>query len=420
MKKIILLTNRYPFGDKETFIDPELRYAKDIAQIDIVPTNGDIKNLQLRSLPNGVRVNKLFPNNQTLVEKLWYTVIAIIQKSTWKEIICLRKKKKLSVKNLYQMLGFISRGNRIYKNLEKYYKNDLIYDKANIVFYSFWMLETAYAAAKLKEKYGVTAATRAHRVDLYEQDENVGVKMLPMRSFILEGLNNVYSISEDGKRYMAYNFGYDEKIKVSYLGTNDKGIRNIEISKGKFIIASCARIVPVKRIELLIQALEEIKDVPIRWIHFGDGPERKNIESEIKRLSNNIDAILMGDVEHDEVLNYYKNNDIHLFVNTSSSEGVPVSIMEAISFGIPVIATDVGGTNEVVKHDVNGICVSKDITPKELSKLITDFISMSNEEYMNLRKRTRSFWKERFDANANYTTFYKELLKGEKSDDKEV
>ena len=48
------------------------------------------------------------------------------------------------------------------------------------------------------------------------------------------------------------------------------------------------------------------------------------------------------------MLDYYKNNIIDIFINLSASEGIPVSIMDAISFGIPCIATNVGGTGEIV------------------------------------------------------------------------
>ena len=49
-------------------------------------------------------------------------------------------------------------------------------------------------------------------------------------------------------------------------------------------------------------------------------------------------------------------NDFDLFVNMSLSEGIPVSIMEAISFGIPIIATNVGGNAEIV-NDETGVLI---------------------------------------------------------------
>ncbi|NJK95527.1 MAG: glycosyltransferase [Bacteroidales bacterium] len=51
-----------------------------------------------------------------------------------------------------------------------------------------------------------------------------------------------------------------------------------------------------------------------------------------------------------------------MFLNTSLSEGVPVSVMEALSFGLPVIATDVGGTGELINDEV-GMLINPEISP---------------------------------------------------------
>ena len=61
-----------------------------------------------------------------------------------------------------------------------------------------------------------------------------------------------------------------------------------------------------------------------------------------------------------------------MFINVSSTEGIPVSIMEAMSFGIPVIATAVGGTPEIVNNE-NGYLLSKDPSAKELAEVIQNF-----------------------------------------------
>ncbi len=60
-----------------------------------------------------------------------------------------------------------------------------------------------------------------------------------------------------------------------------------------------------------------------------------------KRLETRI--VLRGGISNAEVFQFYRDNKVDLFVNASTSEGLPVSIMEAISFGIPSIATNVGG-----------------------------------------------------------------------------
>ncbi len=79
---------------------------------------------------------------------------------------------------------------------------------------------------------------------------------------------------------------------------------------------------------------------------------RKSLTVELKALVKQLNLvdkfIFIGTVQSEDVMNYYTGNTIDLFVNTSSSEGVPFSIMEAFAAGIPVMATNVGGTGEIV------------------------------------------------------------------------
>jgi colanic acid/amylovoran biosynthesis glycosyltransferase len=56
-------------------------------------------------------------------------------------------------------------------------------------------------------------------------------------------------------------------------------------------------------------------------------------------------------VDHAQVIDYYTTNHIALFLSLSSREGLPVSLMEAISCGIPLLATTVGGVSEVVNEN---------------------------------------------------------------------
>lgn len=88
------------------------------------------------------------------------------------------------------------------------------------------------------------------------------------------------------------------------------------------------------------------------------------------------------------------------FLNVSSSEGVPVSIMEAISFNIPVVATNVGGTSEIVT-DETGILLSSDPTAEEILNALYSIESINVQP--------REFWKQKYNADTNYKEFVKVL-----------
>ena len=72
-------------------------------------------------------------------------------------------------------------------------------------------------------------------------------------------------------------------------------------------------------------------------------------------------------------------NEVRCFINVSSSEGIPVSIMEVMSFGIPVIGTNVGGVSELVNQE-NGHLLSANPAAQEIVSVIEKFQQLSNED----------------------------------------
>ena len=118
----------------------------------------------------------------------------------------------------------------------------------------------------------------------------------------------------------------------------------------------------------------------------------------------------MGAIQNVEVYKYYNEHCADLFINVSSSEGLPVSIMEAISFGIPVIATDVGGTGEIVKNGISGFLINRDFETVELAKKIMNIYELPYDEFISLRKNTRNLWREKYQGKINYKNFANEIL----------
>ena len=86
-------------------------------------------------------------------------------------------------------------------------------------------------------------------------------------------------------------------------------------------------------------------------------------------IRNNIKINFLGKLEKEKVMNFYLTNHVDLFLNTSISEGIPVSIMEAISFGIPILATNVGGTKEIV-NNTTGFLIDAEFKPENIAEII--------------------------------------------------
>lgn len=103
-----------------------------------------------------------------------------------------------------------------------------------------------------------------------------------------------------------------------------------------------------------------------------------------------------------EVQRFYASHCITALVNVSETEGIPVSIMEAGSYGIPAIATDVGGTHEIVHDGLNGLLLKKDFSDEELLNAIN--IVFSNIE--RFREESTKVWEQLCDATTNYRDFF--------------
>jgi glycosyltransferase involved in cell wall biosynthesis len=153
----------------------------------------------------------------------------------------------------------------------------------------------------------------------------------------------------------------------------------------------------------LLELSKRIPDQSLQWHHFGDGELRESIELMTKKFPANIRVKFWGKVLNEDIHKFYRENPIDLFINVSDSEGIPVSIMEAQSFGIPVLATAVGGTPEIVTNE-NGWLIPGDATASQISNCIA---SAMYELSHTSTKRSASLetWKNRYDADVNFSAF---------------
>ena len=108
-------------------------------------------------------------------------------------------------------------------------------------------------------------------------------------------------------------------------------------------------------------------------------------------------------------MNFYRNHPIDVFINTSISEGIPMSIMEAQSCSIPVIAPSVGGITEIVTND-NGYLLSETPTPKEIAEIF-EMILLNPKMNYHKRKKSQKDWEENYNSEENFHRFNSLLKK---------
>ncbi len=289
-----------------------------------------------------------------------------------------------------------------------------------VVLYSYWLFANVRVAIGISEYLktkgirNVRIVSRAHRYDLYEERNKLNY--LPMREYILSKVDKVYVCSQDGAGYLRTRHpAYQEKIEVGYIGTIDCGLGKEE-PRDRFNIVSCCRIVPMKRLERLADALALV-DFPVKWTVIGGGIEGDKYYHHVQeyicsKLSSkpNIEVEYTGALAHDQVFQYYKDNRVDVLINPSESEGLPAVIMEATSFGIPIIATDVGGTTEIVINGVNGYVIPEDFADQELAEAICRMRNLAEDNYSAFRKRARAIWEKSFNSAVNNLKFAKEIF----------
>ncbi len=187
--------------------------------------------------------------------------------------------------------------------------------------------------------------------------------------------------------------------RLSRIGVFNHGIGPFPIEGSAISVMSCSNVIELKRVHLICEALMTITDTPVRWVHFGDGPLLASLKNTAANLPGNIKAEFRGRVANHEVITYLMTEPVDIFINVSRHEGVPVSVMEALSFGVPCAATDVGATAEIVDQSV-GHLLSEDVEIVFLAQYIREIRKTSAEN--NLRQNARSRWSELCNAGKNF------------------
>lgn len=290
---------------------------------------------------------------------------------------------------------------------------------ADCILYSFWLSRGAYCISKIRNEsyFHVNyALSRAHGYDLYVERNEIAY--LPYRSYIAASVDSIHFISEDGKEYYLSQFCRQNAphcdLCVSRLGTFPQHYQKQLLDKNIIVIASCSMIVPVKRLDLIIRALVHIKkiiDIPIRWIHIGSGEDSNKIEKLAEEMLTDVEYRFLGYVDNHEISTLYKDYDVDYFINLSDSEGIPVSIMEAMSMGIPCISRNVGGMKEII-NDSTGLLLKEKLDKYELNRL-AGFIEQrfaNRAQYAELCKSTYVFWEKYYNANINYPEFMDAII----------
>lgn len=448
MSKLVLFTNTFPFGKGETFLQEELQFtSKEFDEVVIFPLYTPNNNAYKHDIPSvGVRIMQpLLPfdhkDKKALIKNGFFCFAPIwfaIKEFFAKRVFLSGKKMWLFANYLFMLRSILSNRSVMNEVMEQI--------NGCKVAYFYWGDKSALLVPFLKKRAGKGAlpkfAVRFHGSDIYEEAKGY----LPFREMLYKSVDYAITISKNGEEYIKSNYKNQPKVISTHrLGSfyHSDACPNLAApvpnnvsaadAPGAFNIVSCSNVIELKRVHLIAQAMLMIERdnqicrllqdggiSHICWTHIGDGPLLEPIKEYITAYSVKVDEDIeaspivynfMGAMPHSKVIDYYQTHYTDLFVQVSRSEGVPVSIMEALSFGMSVLATNVGGVAELIPQGCNcGTLLDKDLSAEDLYRSLKEWITKSiMQPGYDRALEARKLWEENWDSSKNYANFAKFL-----------
>ncbi|HEV7219465.1 MAG TPA: glycosyltransferase family 4 protein [Terriglobales bacterium] len=265
-------------------------------------------------------------------------------------------------------------------------------------YFSCWI---AMAAARF---LGITYSVTLHGSDLMLHKAYLETK--------LANCQFCTTVSEFNRRYILEHYPSisPTKIFVRRMGVDPGQMASQKEHQSPLIILSVGRLHPVKNHAFLINACARLKQRRCSFASLiaGEGKERHRLELLIRSLDMEHQVILLGHLSPSQLERYYANSS--LVVLTSRSEGLPLTLMEAMTRGKIVLAPAITGIPELVRDGETGFLFREGSTDDFIEKV--EKIRSSSPEFLNgIRSSARQLILEQFDRETNLASFTDLLVK---------
>jgi glycosyltransferase involved in cell wall biosynthesis len=403
MKKIILITSCFPYFGGEQFLETEVHYYKNF-DLTIMPKTN---HKDIRKIPSNVKVDNFLIEKSCKKNRMVYLLKSFKTDIFYKELL---SEISFNLNKMKIFLSSMATYQMYYEIFDSYFYN--MKNLENLVVYTYWNDEATYALQKLKNKYEYILISRVHGGDLYR--ERKPFEYMPLKKQFVYNLDAIYTITQSANEYLNKTYGFDKSIlKLGRLGVEDLSIISLPSEKNKMYIVSCSFLTEVKQVDKIIKSLEilsdKMKHIDFKWSHIGDGilyEKLLQLAKEKLKDKKNVKFEFLGNIDNQKVYEFYRNNSVDAFINVSKSEGVPVSIMEAMSCHIPIVAPDVGGISDMIEDRKNGILLSEECDIDEIVEAIGQFGFFKDKK---VRDNAYEIFLDRYDARKNYKSFVKEI-----------
>lgn len=289
------------------------------------------------------------------------------------------------------------------------------YGRKPAIVYSWWSFPAANGIAEVCSRWEIPFVSRMHGYDLFGERHPGG--KVPLQSELVKNATKIYPVSKFGENYLKVKHPTEvAKFELARLGIKPTTNFNPPSVDGIFRIVSISNLVPIKRIPLLAKSLslfqEKYPELPIQWTHFGDGQDLVKLEGLLKEHPKLKEATnLTGHVSQEFIRNYLQKVNVDLCVSVSSSEGGgPLALVEAASFGVPLMATQVGGSTELIQL-VGGVLLSSNPSIEEIAEKIHQLIQNQKLSSKVLRQTIANSIARNYSPVENYNAFNSTLKK---------
>ncbi len=199
--------------------------------------------------------------------------------------------------------------------------------------------------------------------------------------------NKIICVSDFDRRLaIRYRIAKPEKVVTIYNGVGSAGV--VDTERENIVLAN-GRLAYPKDYMLLLEAYQLANLDSFRLEIISDGPDRGKIERKISELNLESRVALLGNQTQAEVRKKLLKSKV--FILISKHEGLPLSILEAMSAGLPVVASNVGGISE----EIDGSCGILVVNTKE--DIARALITLSDEiKQKQMGESARQKFEEKF------------------------
>jgi len=256
--------------------------------------------------------------------------------------------------------------------------------------------ERAYSKAKISESFD------EFQVKNYGFSISLQKKV---RSFSIKKSDIVVTPSQHLKNFIL-NLGFKNKIEIINNGVFIPEENTNIFTNDQINITIVSRLVSHKNIKKIIRAISDLNDPLIYLNIIGDGPELNQLQK-ISLESNNKDNIIFhGKLNRDEINHIFLNSDI--YIQASNYEGLPHSLLEAMSYGIPVLCTPVGECKEILGNEDRGYILDLPVSKNNIKSKISQIIG--EKDIANKKgERGKDFINEKYNLTNSFN-LYKNLF----------